>query len=639
LRGGSYRGLKRNIRSGGYIADNKPPLLQAILWTRNSKQTRSLATRKRVRKVHHLCPQSEDTPGLPASFLDTTVSKEQTGRHQSLTHPKRKISVAGANTAEIASRVGSLFKWKKLIVGNLLTNPIVEDTIRSVTESGNDQLIGTIEDDQGIIAMDPKAANGHGRSLSMQCTLRTIYFKQDPKAIRKEILFPIPSRALATGPDVQVCPAEDGSIATVTMSAIQEDGKLQHVVGPTVSSADTYQPRSSISSLLHQENEKHNMTMDSAQSKIMRGLQPLSQQVEDLIGTIRSNKSLKMDYPLCELVESSGLEVVETIKLYPINDLVDWEYNTEHQPAAILAYEEPIDQEKVSDKTRESKMLSIETVSEKPLQSAEVMVCEQCSFATEPSRISSTTDEFPHSYIEDTLDAINAYLRSDEHAIDPALSEFESLVEEVFVNVSNPTSSGNFQKMFDISDVSDIASAESCGTFQNESIDSVVGIMTTFVRYMLSGSEDRRSTTVQGSFGSSIVVDNTTVDLFNRSLMAPCHDVPEKYDPLVHNMLKDSWGYISSYLPGGMPRISSPTSWQGDHVDQRPSQLQSENFYDSAKYSPMKQIEPGAFPTSGSNMIKGLASAFIPLRSQAVNTQMGPYTDDRRYGIQNYGHQ
>ncbi|KAK9485995.1 hypothetical protein V1527DRAFT_464787 [Lipomyces starkeyi] len=523
----------------------------------------------------------------------------------------------------------------------MLTNPIVEDTIRSVTESGNDQLIGTIEDDQGIIARDPKAANGQGRSLSMQCTLRTIHFKQDPKAIRKEILFPIPSRALATGLDVQVCPAEDGSIATVTMSAIHEGGKLQHVVGPTVSSADTYQPRSSISGLLHQENEKHNTTMDSAQSKIMKGLQPLSQQVEDLIGTIRSNNSLNMDYPLCDVVESSDLEVVETIKLYPINDLVDWEYNTEHQPAPILAYEEPIDQETVSDKTRESKMLSIETVSEKPLQSAEVMVCEQCSFATEPSRISSTTDEFPHSYIEDTLDAINAYLRSDEHAIDPALSEFESLVEEVSVNVSNPTSSGNFQKMFDVSDVSDIASAESYGTFQNESNDSVVGIMTTFVRYMLSGSEDRRSAKVQGSFGSSIVVDNTNVDLFNRSLMAPYHnvDVPEKYEPLVHNMLKDSWGYISSYLPGGMPRISSPTSWQGDHVDQRPSQLQSENFYDSAKYRPMKQIEPGVFSTSGSNMIKGLASAFIPLRSQAVNTQMGPYTDDRRYGIENHGHQ
>ncbi|KAK9330308.1 hypothetical protein V1520DRAFT_340830 [Lipomyces starkeyi] len=559
------------------------------------------------------------------------------GRHQSFTHRKRKISVDGANTAEIASRVGSLFKWKKLIVGNLLTNPTVEDTIRSVTESGNDQLIGT-EDDQGIIARDPKAAKGHGRSLSMRCTLRTIHSKQDPKAIRKGILFPIPSRALETGSDMHDCPAEDGSIATVTMSAIHEYGKLQRVVGPTVSSADTYQSRSSISGLLHQENEKHNMTMDSAQSKIMEGLHPLSQQVEDLIGTIRSNKSLQMDYPLCDVVESSDLQVVETITLYPIN-AVDWD-NTEHQPAPILAYEEPIDQEKVSDKTRESKMLSIETVSEKPLLSAEVMACEQCSFATEPSRISSPTDEFTHSYIEDTLDAINAYLQSDEHATDPALSELESFVEEVSVNVSNPTSSGNFQKMFDISDVSDITSAESYGIFQNEANDSVVGIMTTFVRYMLSGSEDRRSTKVQGSFGSSIVVDNTNVDLFNRSLMTPCHnvDLPEKYEPLVHNMLKDSWGYISSYLPGGMPRISSPTSWQGDDVDQRPSQLRSENFYDSAKYSPMKQIQPGAFPTSGSNMIKGLASAFIPLRSQAVNTQMDPYTDERRYGIQNHGH-
>ncbi|KAK9386898.1 hypothetical protein V1515DRAFT_622049 [Lipomyces mesembrius] len=557
-------------------------------------------------------------------------SHSKTGRHQSLTHPNRKISIEDANTA-----VGSLFKWKKLIVRNLGSSPTVDHTIHNVTESGNEQLIGTIEDDEGIIARDPKATKRHGRSrsLSMQRTLRTIFSKQD----RKEILFPIPSRALAAGPDVQLCPAEEGSITTVTMSAIHKDGKLQQVVAPTVSSADSY---SSISCLLDQENEKHNMTMDSAKHKIMKGLHPLSQQVEDLIGTIQSNKSMKMDYPHCDVVESSDSPTVETIKLYPINDAVDWEYNTEHQPAPILDCEEPIDQKKVSDKSSEDKLLSIETVSEKPPQSAEVIVREQYSFATEPSRTTSTTDDITHSHIGDTLDAINAYLRSDEHATDPALSELDSVVEEASANVSNQTCSGHFQNMFDISDVSDMASAESYGIFQNEANDSVVGIMTTFVHYMLSGSEDRRSTKVQASFESSIVVDSTNVNLFHRSLMAPCHnvDVPEKFEPLVQNIMKDSWGYISSYLPGGMPRICSPTSWQGDHVDHGPSQLQSENFYDSAKYSPMKQIEPGAFTTSGSSMIKGLASAFIPVRSQAVNTQMGPYTDDTRYAIQNHGH-
>ncbi|KAK9351876.1 hypothetical protein V1523DRAFT_415581 [Lipomyces doorenjongii] len=468
----------------------------------------------------------------------------------------------------------------------------------------------------------------------MQLALRTIFSKQDQKAIGKEILFSIPSRALDTGPDVQVYPAEDGIITTVTMSAIHADGKLQHVLRSPISSADTY---SSISCLLHQENEKHNMMMDSVKLKIMKGVHPLSQQVEDLIGTIRSNKSMKMHYPLCDVVELSDPQAVEIIKLYPVNDTVDWEYNSEHQPAPILDYEEAIDQEKVSGKSRESILLSFETVSEMPPQSAEVIVREQYSFATESSRTTSTNDDYTHSYIEDTLDAINAYLRFDEHATDPVLSELDSVVEEASANTSNQTCSRQFQNMFYISDVSDMASAESYGMFQNEANDSVVGIMTTFVRYMLSGSEDRRSTNVQGVFESSIVVDSTNVNVFHRSLMAPCHnvDVPEKFEPLVQNIMKDSWGYMSAYLPGSMPRICSPTSWRGDHVDHGPSQLQSENFYNSVKYSPMKQMEPGAFTTSGSSMIKGLASAFIPLRSQAVNAQMGPYTDDTRFGIQN----
>ncbi|KAK9489629.1 hypothetical protein V1508DRAFT_406936 [Lipomyces doorenjongii] len=587
-----------------------------LILSGNSKQPRGLATSTRVRKLRHLCPQSEDAPDLQAFFGEATV-REQTGRHQSLTHPNRKISTEDANTAEITSQ--------KLIVRNLVSNPPVDHTIHRVTESGNVQLIGTIEDDEGIIARDPNATKRHrpSRSLSMQLALRTIFSKQDQKAIGKEILFSIPSRALDTGPDVQVYPAEDGIITTVTMSAIHADRKLQHVLRSTLSSADTY---SSISCLLHQENEKHNMMMDSIKLKIMKGVHPLSQQVEDLIGTIRSNKSMKMHYPLCDVVELSDPQAVEIIKLYPVNDTVDWEYNSEHQPAPILDYEEAIDQEKVSGKSRESILLSFETVSEMPPQSAEVIVREQYSFATESSRTTSTNDDNTHSYIEDTLDAINAYLRSDEHATDPVLSELDSVVEEESANTSNQTCSGQFQNMFDISDVSDVASAESYGMFQNEANDSVVGIMTTFVRYMLSGSEDRRSTKVQGVIESSIVVDSTNVNVFHRSLMAPCHnvDVPEKFE-LVQNIMKDSWGY----------RICSPTSWQGDHVDHGPSQLQSENFYNSVKYSPMKQMEPGAFTTSGSSMIKGLASAFIPLRSQAVNAQMGPYTDDTRYGIQN----
>ncbi|KAK9371353.1 hypothetical protein V1509DRAFT_614410 [Lipomyces kononenkoae] len=234
------------------------------------------------------------------------------------------------------------------------------------------------------------------------------------------------------------------------------------------------------------------------------------------------------------------------------------------------------------------KELTIEINSEKQMKYAKLIDERQQYFlATEPSQIASETDDFMHSYIDDTLEAINAYLRSTDAA--PTVCERDSVVDNVSFNATAQSIDGNYQNIYDVSPISDISSSQYTGKLPKES-DSVVGLMTTFARYMLSVSEDLGSTKARDQAGSSIVCDSTNASLLRLNLKPPYQEVVAcaKCEPPIQKILNDSWGKMTPYLPGNGARNSSSTI--SDHMDIRnhpgPSQFQSENIYMTRSNTP-----------------------------------------------------
>ncbi|KAK9239013.1 hypothetical protein V1525DRAFT_399541 [Lipomyces kononenkoae] len=241
----------------------------------------------------------------------------------------------------------------------------------------------------------------------------------------------------------------------------------------------------------------------------------------------------------------------------PTFALADTQQTHSPSPSRLL-YKENAKEAETMDSIRE---LSTEINSEKPLTSSKLLDGRrQYIFATEPSQILSETDDIIHTCIDDTLEAINAYLRSIGDDADPTLSERASVPGNVSFNSTSQNTHGNSQNMYDVSAISGISSSVFSGELQKES-DSVIGLMTTFAHYMLSVSEDRDYTDIRTQLGSSMVCDGTNASLLRRNLKPQCHDVltTAKYEQPFEKTLINSWDNLPSYPPGNNARFSSPT--------------------------------------------------------------------------------
>ncbi|KAJ8099076.1 hypothetical protein POJ06DRAFT_127316 [Lipomyces tetrasporus] len=518
-------------------------------------------------------------------------------------HEFTQSSFKDVATTRSTFRFGTLFKSKKPSKRDFLLEPTAEDTIPSAAEIPNHDLDGTIKDgDYGINASVAKTMKSRGPSKTLKRTLRTIFSKQNQKASRKEIPFDLPAKVIVDATDVQHRVVHhNGSIATDITTTTHEVA-VQPVLDANAVPEDTLPVWSFTSCFLDQENAKLGRTKDSTYFKNAKGLHPISHQVGQLMGTLRSK-----DPPVASVVEIN--------ELHPANDSG---YSADHQSASNLDEEEPNDQEQDSVKATGSQELSIETVSGKALRISEVTTTDQhYTFAAveQPSLMASDSDDNVHNCIDDTLDAVNAFLRSDERVSEQAIYELDSAVEEVFpFNVSNNALRRNYRTMFDTSDAPEVTARDATSIFQIGTADSVFGLMATFMRYMLSESEDRRPVSPASSNSSSVA--STYTNFFTRGFGGSCQnaDVAGNYEPQVQNILKDSWDFISAYIPKDITRLigSKTQRDQADHsVWQGLDHLGSGNLYGSVNYSPMKQIEPGVFTASDSTMIKGATSALL----------------------------
>ncbi|KAK9319105.1 hypothetical protein V1517DRAFT_67106 [Lipomyces orientalis] len=539
-------------------------------------------------------------------------------------HLGSQPSVKHSDATRCTSRFGTLFKSKKPSIGDFLPGPTAEDTIPSAAEFPNRDLDGNC-----VSARVARTMERHGHANTLKCTLRTIFSKQKPKARRQEIPFDLPAKAVVDATDVQHRVAHhDGSIVTEITTTTHEVS-VQPVLDANAFAEDTHPVWSFISSFSDQENTKLGRTKGSTFFKNAKGLHPISHQVGQLMGTIRSNKSMKMDSLPCEMSDPPVASVVG-INEHGVNS----GYIDEHQSASNLDEEELTDQAQDSVKATGSQELSIETVSGEALRISEVTTTDQhyVSAAVEqPSLIASESDDNVHNRIDDTLDAVNAFLQSDEYASEQAISEWDCVVEKVFpFNVKNNAFRGDYRTMYETSDAPEVTARDDTSTFQIGPTDSVVGLMATFVRYMLSESEGRLSDSPASSSSSSVASIYTNV--FNRRFVGSCQnaDVAGNYGPQVQNILKGSWNFISSYIPKDITRLIGSKSQQ-DQTDpgwHGLDNLGSGNLYGSVSYSPMKQIEPGVFTASDSTMIKGATSALLQPKLPGFKriAQIGSYS-------------